>query len=86
MSSSNSCSMTISSNGTKLTSKPKSQSHLDRHLFADRLVERRENAAFDQKLHDVARRDAESFGKLADGRTFGQADRFEIAPHRLAPT
>ena len=47
--------------------------HLGRHLLADRLIERRENASFDQQLHDVARRDAECFGKLADRRAFGQA-------------
>ena len=49
------------------------EAHFGRHFFADRLIERRENAAFDQELNDVARRDAESFGKFADRRAFGQA-------------
>ena len=53
------------------------RAEFDRHFFADRLVERRENAFLHQKLHDVARRHAERFGKFADGRAFGQAGLFE---------
>ena len=66
--------MTISSNGTKLTSKPKSMRHFGRHFLADRLIECRKNTSFDQQLHDVTRRNTESLGKFADRRTFGQAN------------
>src|SRR5690606_797539 len=49
------------------------------HRFAYRLIERRENSAFDQKLNDVARRDAESFGKFTNRRTFRKPNRCGVA-------
>ena len=50
------------------------EAHFSGHLFAHRLIERRENSAFDKKLHDIARRNAECFSKFANGCPFGQTN------------
>jgi len=60
------------------------QGHFSGHGLADGLIECRENLSLHEQLHHIARRNAESLSKLANGRSLNKTDLAKIARLGLA--